>query len=174
MMQKWQISSIVKDQTMLLKIKDEMLKEMARFKLLKATKSSKLQRSTAISETIGENYRMLKCLQNLTKSSEYHIQLYIILIFYFPSWGCWRKVNGNLPQFNWGCSVPLIMRRNNSYKTYWWLLQQHQPKRQWQGSQTICKISGPCIWWWRRWWSTTRRLQSFQSSQSKERQQGCP
>ena len=85
MMQKWKISSIVDDQTMLLKIKDEMLKEMAIFKLLKAKKSSKLQRSTAISESIGENYRMMKCLQNVTKSSEYHIKTFIVLIFHFRS-----------------------------------------------------------------------------------------
>ena len=71
-MDKWKISSIVYDQTLVAKVKDEMLKEIARNKLLKAKKSSKLQRSTPLSESIGENYRMMKCLQNVTKDSEYH------------------------------------------------------------------------------------------------------
>ena len=73
-MKKWKISSIVDDQMLVAKIKDDMLKEIARFKLLKAKKSSKLQRSTELSESIGENYRMMKCLQNATKDSEYHIK----------------------------------------------------------------------------------------------------
>ena len=73
-MKKWKISSIVDDQILVAKIKDDMLKEITRFKLLKAKKSSKLQRSTELSESIGENYRMMKCLQNATKDSEYHIK----------------------------------------------------------------------------------------------------
>ena len=73
MMEKWKVSSIVDDQTLVAKIKDEMMKQIARFKLLKAKKSSKLQRSTALSESIGENYLMMKFLQNETKDSEYHI-----------------------------------------------------------------------------------------------------
>ena len=73
-MKKWKISSIVDDQMLVAKIKDDMLKEIARFKLLKAKKSSKLQRSTELSESIGENYRMMKCLQNATKDSECYIQ----------------------------------------------------------------------------------------------------
>ena len=73
-MKKWKISSIVDDQMLVAKIKDDMLKEITRFKLLKAKKSSKLQRSTELSESIGENYRMMKCLQNATKDSEYHIK----------------------------------------------------------------------------------------------------
>ena len=85
MMQKWKISSITDDPLMVAEIKAEILKEIARFKLLKAKKSSKLQRSTAISESIGENYRMMKCLQNVTKSSEYHIKTFIVLTFHFHS-----------------------------------------------------------------------------------------
>ena len=73
MMDKWKISSIVYDPTLVAKVKDEMLKEIARNKLLKAKKSSKLQRSTPLSESIGENYRMMKCLQDVTKDSKYHI-----------------------------------------------------------------------------------------------------
>ena len=70
MMDKWKISSIVYDPTLVAKVKDEMLKEIERNKLLKAKKSSKLQRSTPLSESIGENYRMMKCLQDVTKDSE--------------------------------------------------------------------------------------------------------
>jgi len=69
-MKKWKVSSIVDDQTLVAKIKDEMMKQIARFKLLKAKKSSKLQRSTALSESIGENYLMMKFLQNATKDIE--------------------------------------------------------------------------------------------------------
>ena len=70
MMQKWKISSVVKDQSTVLKIKDEMLKEIEQNEFLHARKSSKLRRYTDISDSIGENYRMLKCLQNLTQNSE--------------------------------------------------------------------------------------------------------
>ena len=74
MMLKWKISSIVKDQTMQSKIKDEMEKEMVRSKGLKeAKKSSKFRRYTAISESIGQNYRMMECLQKATETSEFCI-----------------------------------------------------------------------------------------------------
>ena len=92
MMRKWKISSIIDDQTLMAKCQDEMMKEMAHFKLLKAKKSSKLQRSTALSESIGENYRMMKCLQDVTKDSEYHIiEIYHCFNFLFLQLRMLRK-----------------------------------------------------------------------------------
>ena len=73
MMQKWQISTFVHDSEIVAKIKAKMIEEIARFKALKAKKSSKLRRYTAISEFIGENYHMMKCLQDVTENSEYYI-----------------------------------------------------------------------------------------------------
>ena len=78
MMEKWNIAITVKalvnspeeENKVLVKIKDEMSREIALFKVLKGNKSSKFKRSTAISDSISKNYRMMKCIQDVTENSE--------------------------------------------------------------------------------------------------------
>ena len=78
MMEKWNIAITVKalvnspeeENKVLVKIKDEMSREIALFKVLKGNKSSKFKRSTAISNSISKNYRMMKCIQHATENSE--------------------------------------------------------------------------------------------------------
>ena len=81
MMEMWDIKSTVKEiakdatkqEELMLALKKAMEKEMKHSKVLQENKSTKFMRSTTTSRKISENYRMMKCLQNATKSGKYMI-----------------------------------------------------------------------------------------------------
>ena len=78
MVDMWDIKSAVKEITkdatkqeeLMSALKKAMVKEMMHSKLVQENKSTKFIRSTPTSRKISENYRMMKCLQNATKSGK--------------------------------------------------------------------------------------------------------
>ena len=78
MMDDWNIKGAVeeitkdtdKQEELMSAFKEAMEKEMRHSKALQGRVPTKFIRSTATSRKISENYRMMKCLQNVTESGE--------------------------------------------------------------------------------------------------------
>ena len=76
MMDDWNIKGAVEEMTkdtaeqeeLMSALKQAMEKEMKHSKAIQERVSTKFVRSTPISMKISENYRMMKCLQNVTKN----------------------------------------------------------------------------------------------------------
>ena len=89
MMDDWSITGAVQEMTvnageqeeLMSALKKAMKKEMKHSKVLQENISTKFIRSTATSRKISENYRMMKCLQNATKSGNHCIIKHIILLY---------------------------------------------------------------------------------------------
>ena len=89
MMDDWSITGAVQEMTenageqeeLMSSLKKAMKKEMKHSKVLQKNISTKFIRSTATSRKISENYRMMKCLQNATKSGNYCIIKHIISLY---------------------------------------------------------------------------------------------
>ena len=63
------ITNNVKEQEeLILSMKEAIRKEMKHGKVVRENKSSKFLRSTEMSLKISENYRMMNCLKNATRS----------------------------------------------------------------------------------------------------------